>query len=84
MESDDSTYKTFSDLYKLHQPLMMMMSSQILLIGFISKPNTPLIRTLTCTHTHPHSQRLATAVGPPALATQQTLRVTHSREERQN
>ncbi len=88
METDESMYKNFFLLYKLHQSLMMMMSP-FLLIRFISKPNaSPHTHTLTCTHTHTHThthtQRHVTAVNTANLATQHALHITHSREENKN
>ena len=58
METDDSMYKKFSLLYKLHQSLMMMMMmmmSPFLLIRFISKPNPSLIHTHSHARTHTHT-----------------------------
>lgn len=74
METDESMYKKFFLLYKLHQSLMMMMmSSPFLLIKFISKPN-PSPHTYTLARTH-------TRTNTPNVATQHALHITHSREE---
>ena len=88
METDDSMYKKFSLLYKLHQSLMMMMMmmmSPFLLIRFISKPNPSLIHThshaRTHTHTHTHGEACTTVADTPDVATQHALHITHSREE---
>lgn len=84
MKTDESMYKNFFLLYKLHQSLMMM-SSLFLLIRFISKPNPfPHTYTLTCTRTHTHRQtdRCVTIVNTPNLATQHALHITHSREQK--
>lgn len=57
MKTDESMYKNFFLLYKLHQSLMMM-SSLFLLIRFISKPNPfPHIHTHMHAHTHTQTDR---------------------------